>query len=62
MSVLASAEEDILLSCRYGDIQDVQAFIKDFGTASLAEIRDESGNSILHMISANGHIGRHICS
>jgi hypothetical protein len=58
MSVLGSAKEDILLSCRYGDIEDVQAFIKEFGTASLAEIRDQSGNSILHMISANGHIGK----
>jgi hypothetical protein len=62
MSVLADAKEGILLSCRYGDIEDVQAFIKEFGTASLAEIRDQSGNSILHMICANGHIGRHICS
>lgn len=58
MSVPENAKEDLLLSCRYGDLEDVQAFIKKFGADSLAEIRDQSENSILHMISANGHIGR----
>jgi len=47
--------EDLLLSCRYGDLDDAKSFIDRFGTAPLGEARDENGNTILHMASANGH-------
>lgn len=49
--------EDLLLSCRYGDKDDVKSFIDRFGTTPVAEARDENGNNVLHMASANGHIG-----
>jgi uncharacterized protein len=49
--------EDLLLSCRYGDIGDVNSFIERFGTAPIADARDQNGNTVLHMASANGHIG-----
>jgi len=49
--------EDLLLSCRYGDLDDAKSFIDRFGTAPLGEARDENGNTILHMASANGHTG-----
>jgi len=49
--------EDLLLSCRYGDLDDAKSFIERFGTAPLSEARDENGNTILHMASANGHTG-----
>ena len=49
--------EDLLLSCRYGDIDDVRSFIDRFGTAPVGDVRDENGNNVLHMASANGHIG-----
>ena len=49
--------EDLLLSCRYGDLDDAKSFIDRFGTAPLGETRDENGNTILHMASANGHTG-----
>jgi len=49
--------EDLLLSCRYGDLDDVKTFIDRFGTSLLNEARDENGNTILHMASANGHTG-----
>lgn len=49
--------EDLLLSCRYGDIDDVKSFIDRFGRATVGEARDENGNNVLHMASANGHLG-----
>ncbi|TFK64003.1 ankyrin [Pluteus cervinus] len=47
--------EDLLLSCRYGDIDSVTEYLASFGPSSLPSIHDESGNTILHMIAANGH-------
>lgn len=50
---------ELLVSCRYGDLEDVQAFVKKFGASALGEARDENGNTILHMVCANGHLGEH---
>ncbi|KAH9994211.1 hypothetical protein BJV77DRAFT_1101335, partial [Russula vinacea] len=47
--------EDLILSCRYGDLDDVKSFIDCFGTVPVGEARDENGNNVLHMASANGH-------
>ncbi|KAF5387271.1 hypothetical protein D9757_006828 [Collybiopsis confluens] len=47
--------DDIFLSCRYGDLEEVQEYISKFGAESLSEIRDVNGNTVLHMISGNGH-------
>jgi hypothetical protein len=49
--------EDILLSCRYGELDDVRSFIAKFGTKPLSEVRDDNGSSILHMVAGNGHVG-----
>jgi hypothetical protein len=49
--------EELMLSCRYGDLEDVQAFVERYGWDPVAEVRDESGNTVLHMICGNGHIG-----
>ena len=49
--------EELLLSCRYGDLEDLKSFVQRFGTNSVGEARDENGNTVLHMASANGHIG-----
>jgi ankyrin repeat protein len=51
--------DDLLSSCRYGDLDDVQDFVKKFGQESLAEVRDANGNNILHMVCGNGHLGEH---
>ncbi|KAK7472254.1 ankyrin repeat-containing protein [Stygiomarasmius scandens] len=51
----AEEKEDVFLSCRYGDLEDIQQFVKIFGPEPLSEIRDENSNSILHMICGNGH-------
>ncbi|KAJ4471504.1 hypothetical protein J3R30DRAFT_3660224 [Lentinula aciculospora] len=48
-------KEEIFISCRYGDIEDVQEYVQKFGAETLSEIRDDNGNTILHMISGNGH-------
>jgi uncharacterized protein len=52
----ADEAEDLLLSCRYGDVDDVKSFIDRFGTVPLGQARDENGNTVLHMACANGHI------
>jgi ankyrin repeat protein len=51
--------QELLLSCRYGDLEDVKQFVSNFGAAAVADTRDENGNTVLHMASANGHLGKH---
>ncbi|KAH8090938.1 hypothetical protein HD553DRAFT_303755 [Filobasidium floriforme] len=47
--------EDVLLSCRYGDLEDVQAFVEKFGDEPLKSARDDRGNNVIHMCCGNGH-------
>jgi uncharacterized protein len=49
--------DDALLSCRYGDLDDLNEFIEKFGDSHLSGIRDANGSTILHMACANGHAG-----
>jgi ankyrin repeat protein len=58
-STKPSAEEsdEFLLSCRYGELEEVQAYIAQFGDEAMVEARDNRGNTALHMCCANGHIG-----
>lgn len=49
--------EELLLICRYGELDELKQFIKAFGEAPLEKARDEDGNGILHMVCGNGHIG-----
>ncbi|KAI9638792.1 uncharacterized protein MKK02DRAFT_31111 [Dioszegia hungarica] len=57
-STKPSAEEsdEFLLSCRYGELEEVQAYISQFGEEAIVEARDNRGNTALHMCCANGHI------
>ncbi|KAJ7099327.1 ankyrin repeat-containing domain protein [Mycena belliarum] len=48
-------KDDFLLSCRYGDLDDVKQFVAQFGTAAAAEATDDNGNTALHMLCGNGH-------
>lgn len=50
-------KDDLLISCRYGDLDDVQDFVNKFGQESLAAIQDDNANTILHMVCGNGHLG-----
>jgi ankyrin repeat protein len=50
-------KEDVLISCRYGDLEEIQEFVKKFGRNLLSDVRDENGNSVLHMAAGNGHTG-----
>ena len=59
MPIPDDVKEDTLLACRYGELEDVQAFVEKYGQGSIPEINDENGNTILHMASANGHAGKH---
>ncbi|VDC00149.1 unnamed protein product [Peniophora sp. CBMAI 1063] len=47
--------EDVVYAARYGDLDDVRAFIDTFGASAVAAAHDESGNTVLHMAAANGH-------
>jgi hypothetical protein len=49
--------EEVLLSCRFGEQDEVVSYITDFGIHSLASARDESSNTCLHMAAGNGHLG-----
>jgi ankyrin repeat protein len=50
--------EELILSCRYGDLEDVREFVRRFGATPLDDFVDENGNSCLHMAAANGHEGQ----
>ncbi|CDO75964.1 hypothetical protein BN946_scf184888.g14 [Trametes cinnabarina] len=50
--------EELLLSCRYGDVEDIQQFVDKFGPDPLATARDDNGNTVLHMQQG----GRLICA
>ncbi|OAX38505.1 ankyrin [Rhizopogon vinicolor AM-OR11-026] len=48
-------KENIILSCRYDDLDDVQSFVTKFGSDALSSVRDDNGNTVLHMACGNGH-------
>jgi uncharacterized protein len=50
-------EEDFLLSCRYGELDEVKRYIQKFGRDRLLSISDENGSNCLHMSAGNGHDG-----
>ncbi|KAG8907061.1 hypothetical protein FRB99_005438 [Tulasnella sp. 403] len=47
--------EELLLSCRYGELDEVREFVDTFGKEHLSSVRDENGNTVLHMTCGNGH-------
>ncbi|KAI0310785.1 ankyrin repeat-containing domain protein [Amylostereum chailletii] len=47
--------DDALLSCRYGDLDDLRQYVDRFGAAALTDIHDDNRNTVLHMAAANGH-------
>ncbi|EJD08377.1 uncharacterized protein FOMMEDRAFT_71069, partial [Fomitiporia mediterranea MF3/22] len=47
--------EELLLDCRYGELESVTTFIDTYGVNVLANAHDERGNNVLHMCAANGH-------
>lgn len=49
--------DDLLLSCRYGEVEEVSAFALAHGWAAVASVKDERGNTPLHMCCGNGHVG-----
>jgi ankyrin repeat protein len=49
-------KENLLLSCRYDDLDEVQGFVTKFGSGALSSVRDDNGNTVLHMACGNGHI------
>ena len=55
-------QEELLLSCRYGDLEDVQAFVANYGPRPLSDAQDEHGNTVLHMACGNGHVGEQFFS
>jgi hypothetical protein len=56
---MASTEEreEFLLSCRYGELDEVKDFLNKFGSESLLSICDDNGSNCLHMAAGNGHDG-----
>lgn len=56
MAASQEDREELLLSCRYGELQNVQGFVTRHGAPALADARDDHGNTVLHMTCANGHV------
>lgn len=52
--------EELLLSCRYGDLEDVKAFVQQYGVDPVQQARDDRGNNVLHMCCGNGHAGEYL--
>lgn len=50
--------DELLLSCRYGDLEDIQQFVKQFGQDAVAQVTDDNGSTVLHMAAGNGHEGK----
>ena len=55
--------DDLLLSARYGDLEDLESTLSPLLTASsstasslLASIKNDDANTLLHYASANGHL------
>ncbi|KAF5355046.1 hypothetical protein D9756_005539 [Leucocoprinus leucothites] len=48
-------KDELLLSCRYGDLEDIQQFVEKFGQDVVSQVRDDNDNTVLHMTAANGH-------
>ncbi|TDL16455.1 cytoplasmic protein [Rickenella mellea] len=48
--------DELLLSCRYGELEEVQQFVEKYGKEIVSDIKDENGNTVLHMVSGNGHL------
>jgi hypothetical protein len=56
----AFEQSELLLCARYGDptdLDDIKKFVTQFGEKWLEEVRDERGNTMLHMAGGNGHTG-----
>ena len=49
--------EELLLITRYGELDELKPFIEKFGSKPLTDARDEDGNTVLHMVCGNGHLG-----
>ena len=49
--------EELLLIARYGELDELKSFVEKFETKSLTDARDEDGNTVLHMVCGNGHLG-----
>jgi uncharacterized protein len=50
-------KEELLLCCRYGELDEVQCFVGKYGAEVLEDVRDDNGNTALHMACGNGHEG-----
>ncbi|KAH7908412.1 ankyrin repeat-containing domain protein [Hygrophoropsis aurantiaca] len=51
----AEEAENLLFSCRYGELNEIRQFVEKFGSDIIPTIQDENGNTVLHMICGNGH-------
>ncbi|OCF43847.1 cytoplasmic protein [Kwoniella heveanensis CBS 569] len=52
----AEEVEEVLLSARYGELDEIKEFVDKFGAESLGPAKDERGNTVLHMCCGNGHL------
>jgi uncharacterized protein len=49
--------EEVIACARYGEVEELRALMNSYPITYL-ELKDEFGNTALHMASANGHLGK----
>lgn len=49
--------EEVLLNCRYGELDELKTFIDTHGVDAFVEAKDERGTTGLHYVCGNGHLG-----
>jgi uncharacterized protein len=62
--------DDLLYFARHNEVQELKQYAAELGrkynmsqsTIFQSTVDHHSGNSVLHLASANGHIGNGICS
>ncbi|TIA93608.1 hypothetical protein E3P99_00007 [Wallemia hederae] len=49
-------QEEVIFAARLNEVEEVEEAVKEYGVDAVLNARDERGNSMLHMVSANNHL------
>ena len=49
-------QEEVIFAARLNEVEEVEEAVKEYGVDAVLSARDERGNSMLHMVSANNHL------
>ncbi|SJX65701.1 uncharacterized protein SRS1_10023 [Sporisorium reilianum f. sp. reilianum] len=55
-SLTSDQIDDLLLSARYGDLEELESTLTPLSSSLLASIKNDDANTLLHYAAANGHL------